>query len=178
MTVRIPLKTDLLNPMPVGLFICVALLVVFGNSIRADGGSLYNPIDSVRTITQSELIWTPLNPREPNGVAMATLWGDPFGGSYGALLRVPAGFESPMHTHSVGERIVQLKGTSVHWLPGESKLNAQVLEPGDYFQMPANMAHVSATQELESLELIIQEGPFDFALVEPINFSAQSAADK
>ena len=52
------------------------------------------------TVTLDQQRWFPLDPGNPGGVQMATLWGDPRRGPFGALLKVPAGFVSPMHRHS------------------------------------------------------------------------------
>lgn len=72
-----------------------------------------------------------------------------------------------MHSHSFGERIIQISGYSVHWEPGDSPDSAPRLESGDYFSMPANRPHVSATTTAMSIELIIQDGPFDFHMEQP-----------
>ena len=96
---------------------------------------------------------------------MAILWGDPTQGHFGALLRVPPGFESPVHIHTLDERVIQLRGRSVHWTIDQTALGAPVMEPGDYMLMPGGVAHVSAnTDAAESLEFIAMDGPFDFTV--------------
>lgn len=114
----------------------------------------------------SELKWRPMDPSNAAGPQMAPLWGDLFsGGPYGALLRVPAGFESPVHAHSHYERVVQIKGTSIHWREGESRTTARRMKPGDYIMVPAGIMHVSAAASgEESIELLTQTGKFDFYL--------------
>ncbi|HZD23187.1 MAG TPA: cupin domain-containing protein, partial [Acidimicrobiia bacterium] len=115
------------------------------------------------------LVWNPVDPRSPEGPQIAALWGDPAKGAFGALLRVPAGFESPTHTHSMDERVVQLQGRSVHWARGDSRQTAPVMEPGDYLMIPAGVAHGSATpDDQNSLEFITMDGVFDFSFVDPI----------
>lgn len=137
------------------------------SSVVAQTSPAEAPVEAAATIDFAELNWVPLNPDMPDGPAMATLWGDPMTGPYGALLRVPAGFESPMHMHSSGERIVQITGRSVHWELGGDRADAPVLEPGDYFAMPADTPHVSATEDVESIEFITQDGPFDYQPWQP-----------
>jgi anti-sigma factor ChrR (cupin superfamily) len=111
------------------------------------------------------LVWHPVDPKTDDGPQMAVLWGDPTRGQFGALLRVPPGFESPMHVHTLDERVVQLQGRSVHWTIDQSGVDAPVMEPGDYMLMPGGVAHVSAnTDAAESLELIAMDGPFDFTI--------------
>ncbi len=90
---------------------------------------------------------------------------------HGALMRVPAGFESPLHRHSRDERVIMISGTSIHWTEDESHDGASVTTAGDSMVMPAEINHVSAAAPGEDcIEFITQDGPFDFAL-------AFSAAD-
>lgn len=123
-------------------------------------GALYVPFD--------DLVWRPVDPTTPDGPHMAVLWGDPTRESFGALLRVPAGFESPMHTHSRDERVIQLRGRSIHWTQTAKRETAPVMEHGDYMMMPGGIPHVSAAPEgEESLEFITMNGPFDFSITGP-----------
>lgn len=112
-----------------------------------------------------ELVWHLVDPEKGDGPQMAILWRDPTRGEFWALLRVPPGFESPMHIHTRDERVLQLQGRSVHWTIDQSGVDAPVMEPGDYMLMPGGVAHVSAnTDAAESLELIAMDGPFDFTI--------------
>ncbi len=115
------------------------------------------PLDSQR--------WYPLDPGNPGGVQMATLWGDPMVGPFGALLKVPARFESPMHRHSNDERVVVVRGASIHWTESESRATARRVTAGDFLIMPSGVNHVSAaTDDGECLEFITMDGKFDFTL--------------
>lgn len=130
-------------------------------------------IDTNRTrpgesIPYEDLVWRPVDPHSPEGPQMAALWGDPSRSAFGALMRVPAGFESTTHTHSRDERVIQLQGRSVHWTEDETSETAAVMEAADYMMMPAGVAHVSAADDEESLEFIIMDGPFDFGFADPI----------
>lgn len=111
----------------------------------------------------AELDWRPVDPSNPGSPQMAALWGDPTTGPYGALLREPAGFESPMHSHSSDERVIVIQGTSIHWAQAESRDTAQRIGPGAYMLMPAGVNHISAGDpDQECIELITQDGRFDF----------------
>ncbi len=119
----------------------------------------------VKALKVGNLRWHLVDPMSPDGPRMAALWGDPGTSAYGALLRVPGGFESPLHRHSRDEQVVMLSGTSIHWTEAGSRDTAQRLTAGDYLLMPAGVNHVSAAAEGEDvLELIAQDGPFDFAM--------------
>jgi quercetin dioxygenase-like cupin family protein len=116
----------------------------------------------------ADLQWRPVDPHNPSGARMAVLWGDPTSGPYGALLRVPAGFELPMHRHSSDERVVVIDGASIHWAEGHDRPAAPIMRSGDYLLIPAGVNHASAaTAGEECLELIAQDGRFDFTLAAP-----------
>jgi len=110
--------------------------------------------------------WHPVDPANPGSPAITALWGDPASGPYGALLRVPAGFESPPHRHSSDERVIVISGSSVHWVDGGSRETATVLRAGDFMMMPAGVSHVSAaaSDDDDCLEFITMDGKFDFEL--------------
>jgi mannose-6-phosphate isomerase-like protein (cupin superfamily) len=115
------------------------------------------------TLKSTDHDWYPVDPGNPSGPQMAALWGDPRAGAYGALLRVPAGFESPMHRHAEDERVIVISGASVHWIDGSNRDAATIVGPGDFVLMPAGVNHVSAAVPGEDcLEFITQDGPFDF----------------
>jgi quercetin dioxygenase-like cupin family protein len=116
----------------------------------------------------ADLQWRPVDPHNPSGPTLAALWGDPTSGPYGALLRVPAGFESPMHRHTSDERVIVIDGASIHWVEGDDRRTAPIMRSGDYLLMPAGVNHVSAaTADGECLEFITQDGKFDFTLATP-----------
>ncbi|HYT78244.1 MAG TPA: cupin domain-containing protein [Actinomycetota bacterium] len=117
------------------------------------------------TVLLEDQRWYPLDSSNPGGVQMATLWGDPMAGPFGALLKMPPGFESPMHRHSNDERVVVVRGTSIHWSEGESRETAQPVSAGDFLVMPSGVNHVSAaTDDGECLEFVTMDGKFDFTL--------------
>ena len=119
------------------------------------------------TVALERQSWFPLDPGNPGGVQMVTLWGDPASGPFGALLKVPSGFVSPMHHHANDERVVVLKGASVHWTEDGSRETAPRMTTGDAMLMPAGVNHVSAaTDEEDCLEFVTMEGRFDFQLAE------------
>ena len=118
--------------------------------------------------TMAEHQWRPLDPRNPSGTQIAILWENPRSGSYGALLRFPAGFRSPMHTHSADEFTVTIQGTAVHWTEMESEATAKRMTPGSYTLIRGGVSHVSACAEGEEcIAFLTQSAPFDFALSPP-----------
>jgi len=130
----------------------------------ASSPSTSSPADV--TLLLRDRQWHPLDPANLDSPTITALWGDPVRGAYGALLRVPAGFESPMHRHSSDERVVVLSGSSVHWVEGGTRATATVLHAGDFMMMPAGVNHVSAaaSDDEDCLEFITMDGRFDFEL--------------
>ncbi|MGH7718739.1 MAG: cupin domain-containing protein [Gemmatimonadaceae bacterium] len=116
--------------------------------------------------TMAEHTWRPLDPNNLAGPWIAALWGDPSKGPYGALLRFPAGFASPMHSHSADERTVTIQGTALHWTETESPGAAERMTPGSYTFIPANVNHVSscAAGGQECIAFLTQATAFDFKL--------------
>lgn len=79
-----------------------------------------------------------------NGLKFGTLFGDPAKGPYGALLRVPAGYTSPLRMSSGLYEAVQISGTSSHWFQGEDGKKAKKMTPGSYWLIPGKLEHVTA----------------------------------
>jgi len=116
--------------------------------------------------TMAEHEWNLLDPDNPGGTQMAPLWGDPASGAYGALLRFPAGFVSPMHSHSVDEYTITVQGTALHWTEDESPADAVRMDLGSFTFIPGGVNHVSscAADGPECIAVITQRDQFDFAL--------------
>ena len=102
------------------------------------------------------------------GPKMANLSGNYKKGSYIGLLKIPAGFTSPLHTHAGAYEAVQIMGTSTHWLDGEDGSAATKMTPGSYWFMPAKAKHVSSCAAgTDCVMLLIQKTKFDFKEATP-----------
>lgn len=100
-------------------------------------------------------------------VQIGVLWGDPATGPSGFLLRIPPGFESPIHTHTASYRAVVLHGQHLHWLETEDKADVQPSSAGAYILQPGTQMHGDANLTgAESLILVMFDGPLDFILPE------------
>ena len=106
-----------------------------------------------------DLIWTELNPAFP-GIRIVDVWGDHTKSGYGAFLEFPAGFLSPMHTHTDDIKIVVISGTYTQAPEGKPTVR---LGPGSYaFQPGGNYKHVSGCDKASKCVLFIEStGPFD-----------------
>jgi hypothetical protein len=100
---------------------------------------------------------------EGSPVQMAVLWGDPMSGPSAFILKVPPGFETPMHTHSATYKAVVLDGEALHWLDTEDKAAVSLVGKGGYWIQPGGQVHADANPtDKEAVALLIYDGPLDF----------------
>jgi quercetin dioxygenase-like cupin family protein len=100
------------------------------------GGSGAFGADSGTMIPAGELVFGPIAPGSP--VQVAELWGDRTQGEHGMLLKIPAGFEAGLHSHTGDYHAINLQGTWVHTLAdGQTK----ELPPGSYVAQPGMQDH-------------------------------------
>ena len=94
------------------------------------------------------------------GIRIADVWGDHTKTGFGAFLEFPAGFLSPLHTHTNDIKIVVISGTYTQAPEGKPAVR---LGPGSYaFQPGGNYKHVSGCDKASKCELFIEStGPFD-----------------
>jgi hypothetical protein len=96
------------------------------------------------------------------GVKLGTLFGDYTKGPFGGLLKVRAGYTSPVHSHTGAYEAVQISGTSSHWLKGEDGTKAKKMTPGSYWTFPAKLEHVSSCAPgAECLMFVWQKTKYD-----------------
>ena len=107
-----------------------------------------------------DLIWVALAPQMDPGIKIADVWGDHNKTGFGAFLEFPAGFLSPLHTHTNDIKIVVISGTYTQAPEGKPAVR---LGPGSYaFQPGGSYKHVSGCDKASKCELFIEStGPFD-----------------
>jgi hypothetical protein len=99
------------------------------------------------------------------GPKLGTLTGDYKKGPYVGLLKLPAGFTSPLHTHSGTYEAVEISGTSSHWLKGEDGTKAKKMTPGSYWTITGKAEHISSCAPGADCVMVVwQKGKFDFAV--------------
>jgi anti-sigma factor ChrR (cupin superfamily) len=113
----------------------------------------------------SDLKWTDLDPNGAPGVKVAKLWGDHTKGAFGAYFKLPAGFTTPLHTHTHAMKVVFLSGTYIQAPEGKAETR---LGPGSYMMQPgANYRHTtSCDKAAECLFFVESNGKFDLKPVE------------
>jgi len=92
----------------------------------------------------ADVKWAPLNPEKPDGPQLAVLNGNPAEGAFSALVKVPAGFSSGLHTHPVNFTGVAVAGSLGS---GRTVEDAKTLAVGDLWTDTAGEAHVTVCSE-------------------------------
>ena len=111
------------------------------------------------------------------GPKLGTLTGDYKKGPYGALLKIPAGFTSPLHSHTGTYEAIEVQGTSSHWLKGEDGTKAKKMTPGSYWMMPGKVDHVSACAPgADCIFYVWQKSKFDFVAAKEDKAAGSAAA--
>ena len=112
----------------------------------------------------ADLTWGDLDPKGAPGVKVATLWGDPAKGAFGAFFKLPAGFAVPLHTHTYDIRVVIVSGTYIQAPDGKPEFR---IGPGSYFFQPGgNYRHTTSCDPAsECLFFAESKGKFDLKVV-------------
>ena len=113
----------------------------------------------------ADMKWTDLDPVGAPGVKVADLWGSHAKGAFGALLKLPAGFAVPLHTHTYDMKVVIVSGTYVQAPEGKPEFR---LGPGSYFMQPGgNYRHTTTCDKASDCVFFFEsKGPFDLKVVD------------
>jgi anti-sigma factor ChrR (cupin superfamily) len=107
-------------------------------------------------LAAGDLKWTDLDPTGAPGVKIVDLWGDHTTGAYGAYLKLPAGFTTPLHTHTYSMKVVFLSGTYLQTPEGKSEVR---LGPGSYMMQPGgNYRHITSCDKAAECVLFVESG--------------------
>ncbi|MGH1415856.1 MAG: cupin domain-containing protein [Pelagimonas sp.] len=122
-----------------------------------------NPAPNITLIPASALDWA----QTPEGVGFAPLRGDRTTEPYFAMVRLPAGLKSPAHTKSAAMVGLMVSGEMTHVIAGTNPADAPRIGPGGYYEIPANLPHVSScVSQSPCVTLLYQDGAFDFLPVD------------
>src|SRR5262249_37585651 len=113
----------------------------------------------------ADLKWMDLDPKGAPGVKIADLWGDHTKGAFGAIVKFPAGFAAPLHTHTNAYKIVVLSGTFIQGPEGKPEFR---LGPGSYLWQPGEAyKHTTGCDKASECTFLIDSpGMFDLKPVE------------
>ena len=94
----------------------------------------------------------------------AAAYGDLAHGAHGTFIKMPAGFVSPVHTHTDDYWGVVISGVAANGLPGSKDIPLPV---GSYWFQKGGEAHVTkCLSPNECVFFISQNGKFDYVKVE------------
>src|SRR5690349_19059309 len=94
-----------------------AVLLVVGAALGFAGGVFAAGAKKEMVVTQAaDVKWTPLDPKQPDGMAVSVLFGDmKKKGPIGFLIHQPADATPGPHTHSSDDYAVVVKGQAHNW---------------------------------------------------------------
>jgi len=149
----------------------IALVLLVASCTQADEAAEITSDPDITSGTQpiftpaAELEWFDLDPQNAPGVQLATLWGDPAGGAFGAYMRLPAGFDAPFHTHTHAMKVVFVSGTYIQEPDGGSVVN---LGPGSFMMQPGGdyLHRTSCGPDSDCVFFVESGGAFDMSVVE------------
>jgi hypothetical protein len=109
-----------------------------------------------------KLTWMPFDPKQPDGIQLAVLYGDPSKpGPFGVRLKIPANFTIPSHTHTNSEYITVLSGSAmISWGMKSDPSKGDMLGPGSFFWMKGGDHHALMAMT-ETIVDLNSTGPFD-----------------
>lgn len=115
-----------------------------------------------KSITRyKDLQFAPLS--EGNPVEAALLWGDPAKGPVAFLIRMPAGYREPWHSHTATYRAVLIEGQVQSRGKDAATDFAEVHGPGTYLVQPGGQTHAEVSAgDRPLLALVYFDGPADF----------------
>ena len=143
--------------------LAAAVLAQASEGVKAKSGSKAGSSRAV-ILPSSDEKWADLGGDAP-GVKIADLWGDHSKGAFGALIKFPAGFSAPLHTHTSDMKVVIVSGTWIHGPEGKPETR---LGPGSYLmQSGGNYRHTTSCDKAsECLFFVESSGKFDLKVVE------------
>src|SRR3982750_2536785 len=109
-----------------GFMLALALATQAANSAHTAPSDAHNP--NVRANKLARYREAQNIPAEP-----APLWGDRSKGEAGTYLRVPGGWEAPLHYHTADYWAVVVQGEWTHWVPSTGEGKGIQLLPGAFW---------------------------------------------
>ena len=121
---------------------------------------------TIKTLTAyDDLQFAPLAEGSP--VEVAVLWGNPETGPAAVIVRFPAGYQEPWHSHTSTYHSVLIKGEFQTQSKDADVTVSEVYGPGSYAVQPGGAVHSEINAGSgELVALVYFDGPVDFVLHE------------
>jgi len=118
------------------ILLLVAVSVGIGTFVAAEavGQEVASEAEAPAPIPQADLAWVEIIP----GVDFAAVRGQWAEGAHAKFVRFAPGVAVPVHRHTNAYHGVVVQGELTNPYPGQE---AVVMRPGDYWHVPASMAH-------------------------------------
>ncbi len=105
-----------------------------------------------KNLNFSDIPFAPFNPEQPEGINVYPISGNPKEGAFNAIVRLPPGYRTPLHTHTAGFSGVALNEGLVHGATADA---SEDLPKGSSWYQPAGEPHVDACQSEHSCFLLV-----------------------
>jgi len=92
-----------------------------------------------QVVPAAATVWQPLDPKMPDGPQAATIWGSANKAPYGFFLKVKAGTQFPLHSHTYDYDAVVVQGEWKHTYTGET--DSVVLPVGSHWHQTGKKVH-------------------------------------
>jgi len=114
---------------------------------------------AAKNVDFKDIPFKPFNPKQPKGIHFFPLNGNPKATAFSAIVRFPAGFETPLHTHKHTYSAVALSDGLFHGDTAEKKHD---LSKGSFWTQTGGEAHLDGCKsESFCYFFIVFEGPVD-----------------
>jgi len=113
---------------------------------------------SARNLNLADIPFAPFNPEQPEGIHVYPITGNPQAGAFNAIARFPAGYRSPLHSHTANYTGIAMSEGMVH---GSTADAAEPLPKWSHWYQPAGEPHVDACVSEEPCYML---GFFDGAI--------------
>jgi len=117
-----------------------------------------------KNVKFADIPFAPFDPKKPEGIHVYAISGDPKAGPFSAIVRMPAGYQTPLHTHKANFSGVALSEGLVHSATTEP---GAPLPKGSIWYQPGGEAHLDGCKSEESCYLLVFfDGAVDMTPVE------------
>jgi quercetin dioxygenase-like cupin family protein len=99
------------------------------------------PAQAAKNVAFSQLAFKPFNPKNPKGIHVYFISGNPKAGAFSAMVKLPPGYNSGLHTHTADYTGIAMSAGLSHTL---TKAPGKPLPKGSYWYQPGGEAHVDA----------------------------------
>ena len=114
----------------------------------------------LKMTAMKDIKWSPMDPNNPKGPQVAAVDGDMSGPTH-FLMKAPAGFKPPLHSHTADYSAVVVAG---EWSHGNTESDAKTFGPGSSWVQPGKADHydMCASKKEDCVVAIYVHGPMDF----------------